>query len=116
MCEDQEATLTKNHQTCCLLWAMKCKHVDWEEWCQVIFFDKSNFNLFGSNGHQYYWRKIGKCFLDQHVQSTVKHGEGGIMVWDCMSWKGVSKLHLIEGKINKYVYRNILEMELVGTI
>ena len=33
-----------------------------------------------------------------------------------MSWEGVGKLHLIKGKMDKYVYHNILEMEFVCTI
>lgn len=108
--------LTKKHRARRLQWAKKCKHADWEFWAHVIFSDESKFNLFGSDGRQYCWRKSGDRFLDQHVQSTVKHGGGNIMVWGCMTWEGVGKLHLIEGKMDKYVYRNILETELMGTI
>lgn len=108
--------LTKKHRARRLQWAKKCKHADWEFWAHVIFSDESKFNLFGSDGRQYCWRKSGDRLLDQHVQSTVKHGGGNIMVWGCMTWEGVGKLHLIEGKMDKYVYRNILETELMGTI
>ena len=41
---------------------------------------------------------------------------GSIMIWGCMSWEGIGKLNLIEGKIDKYMYCNILEIELVGSI
>lgn len=108
--------LTKKHRARRLQWAKKCKHADWEFWAHVIFSDESKFNLFGSDGRQYCWRKSGEHLLDQHVQSTIKHGGGNIMVWGCMSWEGVGKLYLIEGKMDKYVYRNILETELMGTI
>ena len=93
-------------QACCALKRMELCH----------FSDESNFNLFGSDERRYCWKKSRECFLDQHVQSTIKHGRGSIMVWDCMSWEGVGKLHLIEGMMDKYVYCNILEMEVVGTI
>jgi hypothetical protein len=33
-----------------------------------------------------------------------------------MSWEGVGNLHLIEGVMDKYVYREILEMDLISTI
>ena len=33
-----------------------------------------------------------------------------------MTWKGVGNLHLIEGNMDKYVYCEILEMELMNTI
>jgi hypothetical protein len=38
------------------------------------------------------------------------------MVWKCMSWEGVGNLRLIEGIMDKYVYREILEMEFISTI
>ena len=50
------------------------------------------------------------------MQPTVKFGGGNIMVWRCMTWEGVGNLCLIEGNINKYVYHEILEMELLNTI
>jgi hypothetical protein len=33
-----------------------------------------------------------------------------------MSWEGVGNLHLIEGIMDKYVYCEILEMDLISTI
>jgi hypothetical protein len=54
--------------------------------------------------------------LDQHVQPIVKFGGGSIMVWRCMNWEGVGNLRLIEGIMDKYVYCEILEMELISTI
>ena len=99
--------LTKKHQVRRLEWAKKCKHADWEFWAHANFSNESKFNLFGSDGRQYCWRKSGERLLDQHVQSIVKYGGGNIMVWSCMSWEGVGKLHLIEGKMDKYVYHNI---------
>ena len=38
------------------------------------------------------------------------------MVWRCMGWEGVGKLHLIEGIMNKHVYLDILQRKLMGTI
>jgi hypothetical protein len=87
-------------------------------WIGVMSFfsDGSKFNLFGSNGQQYCWRKSGERLLDQHVQPTIKFGGGSIMVWRCMNWEGVGNLHLIEGIMDKYVYCEILEIELISTI
>jgi len=50
------------------------------------------------------------------VQPTIKFGGGGIMVWGCMSWEEVGNLCLIDGIMDKYVYCEILEMELMNTI
>ena len=38
------------------------------------------------------------------------------MIWGCMTWEGVGNLRLIEGNMNKHVYCEILEMELMNTI
>lgn len=38
------------------------------------------------------------------------------MVWDCMSWEGVDKFHHSKGIVDRFVYSDILEIELIGTI
>jgi hypothetical protein len=79
---------------------------------------ESKFNLFGSNGRQYCWKRNGERRFDQHVQPTAKFGGEGvsILVWECMNWEGVGNLRLIERKMDKYVYLEVLEMELMSTI
>ena len=37
------------------------------------------------------------------------------MIWRCMTWEGVDNLHLIEGNMDKHMYHEILEMELMNT-
>ena len=114
--KSKKPLLTKKHRSRRYLWAKRCRNATWIDWSYVIFSDESKFNLFGSDGQQYCWRRSGERLLDQHVQSTVKYGGGNIMVWGCMTWEGVGNLHLIEGIMDKYVYRNILETELINTI
>lgn len=108
--------LSKKHKARRYAWAKKCRHASWMDWSYVVFSDESKFNLFGSDGRQYCWRKRGEHLLDQHVQPTIKFGGGNIMVWGCMTWEGVGNLRLIEGNMDKFVYREILEMELMNTI
>ena len=50
------------------------------------------------------------------MQAFVKFGGGYIMIWGCMTWEGVDNLHLIEGNMDKHMYRETLEMELMNTI
>ena len=38
------------------------------------------------------------------------------MVWRCMIWKGVGNFCLLERNMDKYVYCEILEVELMNTI
>ncbi len=43
-----------------------------------------------------------------NLYATVKHGDGGVMVWGCFSGNGVGNLVFIEGTLNKEGYLNIL--------
>lgn len=55
------------------------------------------------------WRKPNTEFNYKNTKATVKHGGGSVMVWGCMSSAGVGNLHFIEGKMDKFVYLNILK-------
>ena len=54
--------LTKTHTKKHKKWAEL--HLNWtaEQWSQVIFSDESKFNLVGSDGKQYCWRRPGEEF------------------------------------------------------
>ena len=43
---------------------------------------------------------------------TVKHNGGGVVVWGCMSAKGVGQLEFIDGITNQYYYIDILKLNL----
>ncbi|GFU49051.1 transposable element Tcb1 transposase [Trichonephila clavipes] len=58
-----------------------------EFWNTDIFPDESKFNIFGSDGRQYVWRKPNTELGKQHLKPTVKHGGGSVLVWDCMAAK-----------------------------
>ena len=110
--EDYEAIIDQRHKACQYLWAKKCGRATWLDYSYVVFSDESRTNLFGSYGWQYYWRRSGEHLLDWHVQPIVK------FLWfeHARAMEGVGNLCLIEGKMNKYVYCEVLEMELMNTI
>lgn len=93
-------------------------HSQWtvDQWKPVIWSDESKFNVFGSDGRQYCWRKPGESIRDGHVQTTVKHGGGSVMVWGCMTWDGVGFLCKIDGIMNSATYQAILGNELMPTM
>jgi hypothetical protein len=70
-------------------------------WKTVLFSDESKFNIFGSDGRQYVWRKKktkGEKKLDpKNVIPTVKHGGSRTMGWGCMGNAGVGELALLKG-------------------
>jgi len=58
-------------------------------WNTVIFTDESKFNIFGSNGRRFVWRKANAEMVLKNLQPTVKYGGGSVMVWCCMSAQDV---------------------------
>jgi hypothetical protein len=53
-------------------------HADWsaDNWKAVIFLDESKFNLFGSDGCSWCWRRPEDEFDQQYTKKVVKHGGG----------------------------------------
>ena len=93
-------------------------HAGWtlNDWKKVVWSDESKFNVFGSDGREYCWRRDGEAFRDQNIQPTVKHGSGSVTVWGCMTWDGVGFLCRINGNMDGELYRSILGGELIQTL
>lgn len=88
--------------------ATKWSYQNDQFWNNIIWSDESGFELFSNSRRQYVWRKQGQRFDLDKLVPTVKHGGGSIMVWGCFSSKGVGKLVLIDGKMDRYQYVRIL--------
>ena len=71
--------------------------------------DESKFNLFGSDGQVLVRRRAGEEMNPACVVPTVKHGGGNIMVWAGMSALGPGPIRLVDGVMDQYQYRKILE-------
>lgn len=91
------------------------EHVTKDEtfWNSVIFADESKFNLFGSDGKSYVWRKPNAELEPKNLRGTIKHGGGHVMVWGCMSSAGVGNLVFIEETMDITVYLNLLKDNLL---
>ncbi|GFW11119.1 transposable element Tcb1 transposase [Trichonephila clavipes] len=83
-----------------------------EFWNTVICSDESKFNIFGSDGRQYVWRKPNTELEKQHFTPTVKHGGGSVLVWDCMAANGTGKLCFIDDIMTARTYIDILSHNL----
>lgn len=94
------------------------KHARWRpaDWRHVIFSDESQFRVFGLERQRYRWRKRGAPLSAADVQPTVKHGGGSIMVWGCLTSKGVGNLCRIRGGLDAELYCRILEEDWKGTL
>ena len=107
--------LTARHKKCRLQFAQA--HKDWtpEQWSRVIFSDESRFLLHRSDGRVYVRRMAGEELKESCIQTTVKHGGGGIMVWSCINVQGVGCLSKIDEKLNGERYIDVLENSLIPT-
>lgn len=83
-----------------------------DDWKKVIWSDETKINLFSSDGRDRVYRKEGEALNPKNCRPTVKHGGGSIMVWGCMSSKGVGKLEIIRGIMDKYAYKTIITKNL----
>jgi len=59
-------------------------------WNDIIFADKSKFNIFESDGRKMVWRKANEEFKLKNLKPTMTHGDRNLMIWDCISSKGVN--------------------------
>ena len=80
---------------------------DWtiSDFYKVIWSDdESKFNLFGSDGRVYVRRRVGKDFLPECVDRTVKFGGGNVIMWGCITCDGMGPLVKVKGRINSDDY------------
>src|SRR6266566_3102842 len=109
-----------------LLSAKHCKarldyayaYKDWtvEDWRRVVWSDETKINRLGSDGCKWVWKRPGEKLSDKLVEGTVKFGGGSIMIWGCMTWKGVGYAAKIDGRMDSDLYLQILKDDLLNTL
>ena len=87
------------------------EHLNWtiSKWKSVLFSDESKFNFKGSDGYSRVRRPKGERCNPRYSKGTVKHGGGNIMVWGSFSGQGIGPIQKIDGIMDRFVYKNILE-------
>ena len=78
----------------------------------VVWFDESEFNLFGSDSKVMVCRISDEEFDPEYTILTVKHRSGSVIVWGCFIRQGVGKLYLLDRTMDSFYYRDILEQNL----
>lgn len=82
-------------------------------WNKILWSDESKFELFSTKRKVIVWRKPRTEMDPKNLVPTVKHGGGSVMIWGCMAASGAGKLVFIDGRMDQFVYRNILEQNLM---
>ena len=94
------------------------KHVIWteEQWDCIPFSDKSKFNLFGFDGRRFVWRSPKERYSPQCTKSSVKFGEGRVMVFGMISVASTGLLVRLQNRINTTVQKEILKKHTVPNL
>jgi transposase len=108
--------LKSNHVFQRYQFALKYKDYMADDWEQFVFPDETKVNRVGSDGRKWVWKRPKGQMTSQHVQGTMKFGGGSVMMWACMTARGVGCVHRIEGIMNAACYTEILESCLLKTI
>lgn len=82
-------------------------------WDDVIFCDETKIMLYYNDGPNRVWRKPLKALENRNIIPTVKFGKLSVMVWGCISSKGVGDLVFIENTMDAQQYLQILQGHLI---
>ncbi|KAG1135517.1 hypothetical protein G6F38_012740 [Rhizopus arrhizus] len=99
-----------------LEWAKK--HQDWtvKEWRKVVFSDETKINVWGSDSCKYYWKRPSDPLQLHHLEFTVKHGAGKLMMWGCITSEGPGyACQIYDGNMNADVYQHTVASKTVRT-
>jgi transposase len=108
--------LTKRHRRLRMLFARKYEQWTVEDWKRVVFSDETKVNRYGSDGRKWCWKQRGALLPSHQVSPTVKHGGGSLMVWGCFMAQGVGNLVRIDATMDRHVYLQILQEDLLGSL
>lgn len=101
--------LSKKHMKRRLAWAKKYQSWTTDDWRRVVFSDETKINVWGSDGCKYYWSRPGDKLKPHHLEFTVKHGGGSVMVWGCITAEGPGyACQVYDGTMKSEDYQHIL--------
>jgi len=108
--------LSKKHRENWLKFAKRFKDWTVSDWNRVVWSDESKFQIFGSDGREYCWKRQGETLKDAHIKPTVKFGGGSVFVWGCFTSSGVGFLCKIDGGLDAELYCQILSEDFMETL
>ena len=105
----KETTTKDTNKKKRLAWAKKHEQWTLDRWKSVLWTDESKFEDFGSNHCDFVRCRVGEWMISTCVVPTVKHGRGGVTVWECFVGDNVSDLFRIQGTLKQHAYHSILQ-------
>lgn len=110
-----KCSLNNTHIKKRLKFATLHKNYTFFYWNKIIFSDESKFNMHGSDGASKVWCNMSEIYKQNNIKSIKKFGGGNIMVWGCITSKGVGKLIKITNSMNSKEYCKVLYDGLIAT-
>lgn len=104
--------LTKFQRNRRVQWAKEHRHWTPEMWDNVLFSDEAQFCISGNHCSAFVRRFPHEKYRPSCLLPTVKHPIK-IMVWGCMSSRGVGRLEIIKGTVNAETYIDILRRRML---
>uniref|UniRef100_A0A8R1HID5 Uncharacterized protein n=1 Tax=Caenorhabditis japonica TaxID=281687 RepID=A0A8R1HID5_CAEJA len=83
------------------------------EWNKVLWSDESKYLMIGTGEIIHVRRPVDKRYDPKYQVPTVEHCGGNVMVWGCFHANGVGPLIRITEIMNRYMYKDILEKEML---
>lgn len=84
-------------------------------WNDVIFCDETKIMLYYNDGPSRVWRKALTSLEARNIIPTVKFGKLSVMVWGCISSRGVGELAFIDTTMDAQHYLSILKSHLINS-
>lgn len=109
--------LKPQHKKQRLAWAKAHQHWTSDDWRRMVFSDETKINVWGSDGVKYYWKRPHDPLQFHHLDLTVKHGNGSLMMWGCITYDGPGyACQIFDGTMKKEDYIHILQTTLKDTL
>ena len=86
-----------------------------ENWRHIVFSDECRFNLSFNDGRVRVWRHVNTAYEPRNLTLTNRNALS-IMVWGCIGYYGVGNLVLVDGNLDNFQYREILDTNLFSSV